>query len=239
MFESTGDSSESRALAHAAELFKKLAGPAFEEFGAMLGDSARVYRVKNLIRTTEKTRRILADAELPPSAIPGRILLPLIDACAVEDDDFLQEQWAGLMASATQGTDDLRRSFVDTLKQLTPAEAQHLKRIFHELTKLYKREPKRGDVVPYQAFQSAWAAPECADDTFRRLGLVQRDYTVKLQQPNTFSVTYTPEGEDVSSALSNIEDAIDELEAGVMFQYVLTAYAVAFVKACEGPIGAG
>jgi hypothetical protein len=40
-----------------ADLFNKLAGPLAEEIGLMLGDTVRVYRVKNLIKTTQKTQR--------------------------------------------------------------------------------------------------------------------------------------------------------------------------------------
>src|SRR5580692_3456636 len=40
-----------------ADLVNKLAGPLAEEVGMMLGDKVKVYRVKNWIKTAEKTER--------------------------------------------------------------------------------------------------------------------------------------------------------------------------------------
>ena len=94
----TGEIIKSGAMANLIDLLKTLAGPALEEVGAIIADNARVYRVKNLLRTTEKTKRILQDAGLPPNPVPTRLLLPILDTCSVEDNDDLQECWAGLLA---------------------------------------------------------------------------------------------------------------------------------------------
>ena len=91
----------------------------------MIGNQARVYRVKNAIKTAEKTKRILKDAGLNPGPVPTRLLLPILDACSVEDNNDLQERWAALLASASQEA-DLSPSFIETLKQLTPEEANIL-----------------------------------------------------------------------------------------------------------------
>jgi len=66
----TGEIIKSGAMANLTDLLKTLAGPAFEELGAILADHVRVYRVKNLLRTMEKTKRILQDAGLPPNPVP-------------------------------------------------------------------------------------------------------------------------------------------------------------------------
>ncbi len=103
----TGEIFKSGALADVTDLLKKLAGPAFEELGALFGDNAKVYRLKNFLRTAEKMKRILDDAGLHPKAVPSRLLLPILDTCSVEDNDDLQERWAGLLASASQESDSL------------------------------------------------------------------------------------------------------------------------------------
>jgi Abortive infection alpha/Protein of unknown function (DUF2806) len=125
----------------------KLAGPAVEEVGLMIGDRVKVYRIKNLIATTQKTRRILEDAGLLPNAVPSRLLLPIMDTCSVEDNEDLQQRWAGLLASASQESDSFSPSFVETLKQLTPREAKLLDRVSD-----WPQRSQDGS-IPYQAFE--------------------------------------------------------------------------------------
>jgi Abortive infection alpha len=112
-------------LAHMSDLVNKLLGPACGEIGVIFGDTLKVHRIKNFIKTTEKTNRMLEDAGLNPNPVPSRVFLPIVEASSVEDDDDLQERWAGLLASASQEGDSFSPSFAETLKQLTPDEAKH------------------------------------------------------------------------------------------------------------------
>lgn len=166
-----GEVIKSGALSNVTDMVKKLAGPALEEFGAIFADNVRMYRVRNFIKTTEKTKWILDEAGLEAKAIPSRLLLPIFDACSVEDEDDLQERWAGLLASASEKNGGPSPSFIETLKQLTPQEAKHCDYVMGELSKLYKRTPTEDDSVPYQAFTKAWGAPRGMRETFERLGL--------------------------------------------------------------------
>ena len=206
------------------DLIQRLAGPMAEEVELMLGDKVRVYRVNNWIKTAQKIERKLREAGLPPNAVPPKLLLPIIEASSVEDDDSLQELWAGLLASASQQTDLVSPSFIETLKQLTPPEARHLDRIYKGLGDDRGGRFSRGvSVSPYVFLERRGAPPEVTSDTFERLGLIRRDYDVKLQKPYR------------SRQPESIEEAIDSVEAEMRFQYVLTGYAVKFLKACHGP----
>src|SRR5690348_1104433 len=115
---------KSGAAEKIADLVNKLAGPLAEEAGLMLGDKVRVHRVKNWIATTQKTERLLREAGVSPRAVPPRLFLPIMEACSVEDNETLQDMWAGLLASASRKPDDVSPSFVETLKQLVPHEAR-------------------------------------------------------------------------------------------------------------------
>jgi len=66
------------AISKFSDIINKLAGPMAEEFGMMLGDKVRVYRVKNWIKTVEKTERLLREAGLSAHAVPPRLLLPIM-----------------------------------------------------------------------------------------------------------------------------------------------------------------
>jgi hypothetical protein len=60
-----------------------------------------------------------------------------MEASSVEDNETLQDMWAGLLATASQETDAVWPSFVETLKQLTPDEARYLQRLHdHALTSI-------------------------------------------------------------------------------------------------------
>jgi hypothetical protein len=135
-----GEILKSDSVDKAVDLLHRLAGPMFDEFGAILADRARVYRAKNLVSTVRKTERILREAGLPADAVPTRLLLPIMEASSVENAESLQEMWAGLLATASQQTDSVSPSFIETLKQLTPDEARHLEVICQESLKISKKE---------------------------------------------------------------------------------------------------
>jgi hypothetical protein len=226
----TGEIIRSGALTTVTDLLKTLAGPAFEEFGAILGDKAKIYRLKNFIKTAEKSKQILDEAGLKPESVPSRLLLPIIENCSVEDNDDLQERWAGLLASASQESDSLSPSFVETLKQLTPREAKHLDYVFAESSKGQKKRPTKDDQIPYRVLTAAAAAPAGALETYERLGLIRRDYAVSLDnRASGFN------SKNLEAALSDIESALDSLDAEVKHAFCFTAYALSFFRACRGP----
>ena len=213
------------SVEHLTGLLEKLAGPAAQEVGLMLGERLRAYRLKNLGTVAQKMERKLCDAGLPVNAVPPRLLLPIIENSSIEDNDSLQELWAGLLATASHQTDSVSPAFVETLKQLTPDEARHLKHIYDSLLaampshllKLGMRTP----ITPF-AFTKAWGAPAgVTADSFERLSLVQRDFAVKLWQS--------------SSRFRNAEEALNSLEPRVEYRFVFTQYALNFLEACQGP----
>jgi len=221
-----GEILKSGAVDKAADLLHKLAGPMFEEFGAMLGDRVRTYRVKNLVRTVQITEKLLRDAGLPANAVPPRLLLPIIENSSVEDNEFLQKLWAGLLATASQQTDSVSPSFVETLKQLTPDEARYLEHVYMTLLESRNREPTGSMPITPYAFTERWGAPPgVSADTFERLGLIRRDFDVRLQYRNT-------RGRQPSS----VDEALDALEPEMRYQFVFTQYAVSFLEACHGPL---
>ncbi len=101
-----------------------------EEVGLLMADKIKVYRLKNWVNVVKKTEKILSEANLAPNAVPPRIFLPILEASTLENDETLQDLWAGLLASASEDSDLLSPSFIETLKQLTPSEAKALGSFF-------------------------------------------------------------------------------------------------------------
>jgi len=109
----------------AKSLLQKLCGPAAEEFGAMLQDRTRVYRLKNQLRMLGKVQAMLQNAGTPVHSVPLRTLLPLLEGAALEDDENLSNKWAGLLASAATSneTELSHPSFSRILSEMSPREA--------------------------------------------------------------------------------------------------------------------
>lgn len=199
----------------------------------MLGDTVRVYRVRNMVKTVQKTERILRDAGLTPNAVPPRLLLPIVENSSVEDDDSLQELWAGLLATASQQTDSVSPSFIETLKQLTPDEARHFEHIYKTIQGAgNQRSGANRPITPY-AFTERWGTPHgVTAETFERLGLIRRDFDVKLRS-NLNSLNRNINS--VNDALHAVEKAVDSIEPEMRYQFIFTDYAVNFLEACHGP----
>lgn len=237
----SGDIIKSGALEKIADLVNKLAGPMADEVGLMLGDKVKVYRVKSWIRTVEKTSRLPREAGLPANAVPPRLFLPIMEASSIENNETLQDMWAGLLATASQDTDAVSPSFVETLKQLTPDEARYLQRLHDDaLTqrrrmfrddqwkRILERHPELSarDVanypVPQSAFPPVRSKSQIGPDTYERLGLIQRMYDVSNK----------PSGD----ALSDDEAGYAPIyKAELVFQFEFTEYAAKFMRACQGP----
>ena len=216
-----GEIIKSGAMEKIADLVNKLAGPLAEEAGMMLGDTARVYRVKNWIGTVEKTERLLRDSGRPANAVPPSLFLPIMEASSIEDNETLQEMWAGLLATASQQTDSFSPSFIETLKKLTPDDARHLEVLCQESLKFFKQERLTdGMELVLWAFEDCRHAPAefnvppgvCAD-TYVRLGLIRSTYLVDSYLARS--------GPTVTSEVNS--------------WYEFTEYAVRFLDACHGP----
>lgn len=241
----------SETINKAADLVHRLTGPVCDDIGAMISDSMKPYRAKNLVNTLRKTERILREAGLSANAVPTRLLFPIVEASSIEDDETLQEMWAGLLATASQQTNSVSPSFIETLKQLTPDDARHLEVVcqnsvehFNEvreriknLSKYFDKEMKDricdGMTLAPWAFggfssrgepKSFDVPPNVYPDTYERLGLIRR----------TFEVKSSLDKRDVSPR--DYDDIHLEVDSEVDGWYEFTEYAVRFLDACHGPL---
>jgi abortive infection alpha-like protein len=108
----------------------KVVGNAAVEVGATIQDWAIFQRYKNLLRLQDKVEAIHASRKLEGKSIPvpPRFAIPLLQAASQEDDDSIQDLWAGLIANATdpQRHLDLKRVFIDILNSLEPLDTRLL-----------------------------------------------------------------------------------------------------------------
>lgn len=227
----SADLIKSEAGGKIADLINRLAGPLADEFGMMLGDTARVFRVKNWVRTVRKTERILSDAGLPPKAVPPRLFLPITEACSVEDNESLQEMWAGLLATASQKADSVSPSFVEALKQLTPAEARYLGTLYDAEKEAHAHWKRHYMPISYHFLTEKGGLPDgVTPDAFERLGFIRREYGIKLEGFKELNDTLSLQG--VVSVVDRM--ALSEVD----YDFVFTEFAADFLEACRGPLPA-
>lgn len=244
----------SEAINKAADLVHRLTGPACDDIGAMISDIMKPYRVKNLVNSFRKTERILREAGLPASAVPARLLFPIVEACSIEDNETLQEMWAGLLATASQQADSVSPSFIETLKQLMPDDARHFEVVCHQSVRhfnevregsryLSKNTDKKDRICDGMTL-APWAfggvgshaepmefdvPPNVYPDTYVRLGLIRREY----------GVSGSVDKGQILSGYYDEGDRHQEVNAEVDSWYEFTEYAVRFLDACHGPLPAG
>jgi hypothetical protein len=124
------DTSITRTFQGIEGFLKSVCMPALDEVGLMLRDEIRHWRLNNILRILDKAKGKLhfEDEQLKIHANP-RVALAIIDNGSLNDNDEVQELWAGLFASSCtpSGQDDENLIFVDLLKQLTVAESRILK----------------------------------------------------------------------------------------------------------------
>jgi hypothetical protein len=123
--------------------------PALEEVGLLLKDKVRSWRLNNVLNLLHKAQNKFEfiDDKLQIKAHP-RVALSIIENSSLNDNDELQELWAGLFISSCtkDGQDDENLIFVDLLKQLTVIEARIFKYTCEQSRKIiYKNGLLMGD----------------------------------------------------------------------------------------------
>lgn len=103
--------------------------PVLEELGNMMKDKVRVWRLNNILKVLEKSKGKFdfSNDNIQLTANP-KVALAIIENASNEENDDLQEMWAGLFNSSLSetGKSDDAIIYVNILKQLTIAEAKLL-----------------------------------------------------------------------------------------------------------------
>ncbi len=126
----------------ASEFLNIICRPAAEEFGFLLQDRVRYWRINNFSNIAIKAERILRNQndEIDLSASP-RIVYNILENGSWIDDAAIQKMWAGLLASACtrEGKDESNLIFINLLSQLTHSEVKILNYICENAEKVKSR----------------------------------------------------------------------------------------------------
>ena len=117
-----------KAISAGEAFLKTLFGPMTSELGEFFADPIREFRARRAKLIAAKAQQKLESVGQPPAEVPPRVLVPLIEHASLENDECLTDQWASLLAAAAtdRGDGTLSSTFIDILRQLSPAESKVL-----------------------------------------------------------------------------------------------------------------
>ncbi len=226
-------------LGKVSDLFHKLLGPLCEETGLLLGEKVHQFRLTNLKSVTEKAQQAFSERGTTPHAVPPRLAIPLLQNASLEEDEALQDMWAGLIATASEEPDTLPPSFIEILKQLSPYEAQTLQSIYGWTlpSKGIFPDPKR-PLFEIDLRQIMSQFPDIdldvAMEAFQRLGLVGREFFLQKQIDTSGMLRFLP-SVPVSYQFLGFSNQDQDTNAPTLESlYYFTRTGISFMKACTG-----
>lgn len=136
------------ALQRLGGFLAQVFGPAFKELGGMASDWARYIRLKNVLTIQDKCdaiiRRRMIEGKTVP--IPSRFAIPLIQSASEEDNETIQNMWAGLIANWMDPGKKFspRKIFIQILSSLEPLDANILQFFPTQGWKVFREVPGGG-----------------------------------------------------------------------------------------------
>lgn len=202
-------------------LLDQMLGPAATEVGLTLRDFVKVWRVKRQFDLLQEVKRLIDESGKDVKPIATRLFFPVLEAASVEQDDEMQTRWAALIANEATIVGSVHPSYINILKQLAPDDARLLDKICdwcrrHKIRKLTAdNETRERDRDMMGILKSSGDSL----DNLVRLGLIQSGYGL----------------DGSSQKLSALQRALSGRDAYLDSWYVLSDFAVRFVRACRAP----
>lgn len=191
-----------------ADIVKRIIGPSADVIGQKLKE-----RVE---RCFDKAAQMTQDAGISPHAVPPKLLLPILQGAAVEEDEDLHTMWAALLANAAtpNGQRRVRAGFIALLRSLSRDEALLLIWIFDQA----KSEEGYGEPVTVANLHFAYAE--------LGFGSVYGDNSLLRADVDEL---------EFETCLNNLEWA--KLICKGESTYALTRHGYQFVSVCRKPNG--
>ena len=122
-----------KALRASGSYLAEILGDLPKDFlGQLIGDRVKARRIERATILWEKTLGRLRDWRVEEPEPPSlKFAIPILEAAVDEENTGLQDLWARLLASAMDPArrDEMRKSFVETVKQMDPMDASVLEAI--------------------------------------------------------------------------------------------------------------
>ena len=121
-----GGKSGGSTLIQAGENAQITIGVSYEELDRRISAARRELGQEVLT----KAQAMMRETGVQPGPVPMKTVVPLLQYASLEEDEYLREKWAAMLANAAVPGGKVRASFAEVLRQLTPREAAFLDALF-------------------------------------------------------------------------------------------------------------
>jgi hypothetical protein len=125
----------------AKEFLQKVVTPPLEEIGLLVSDRIKLWRFKNQVDILTKAESILKQKGVKTRKVSLKIMTPLLEECAAEEDPTLQIKWSNLIANTVSEGSTLDSTiYSHILGQLTKNDAELFEVLYRVSTTTHKAE---------------------------------------------------------------------------------------------------
>jgi len=154
-----------KSLELVKDFLQKIINPPPEELGLLFADNIKYWRFKNQLRIIQKAQKFTKDNDVHLQQISLKFLIPMLDYASLEEDEYLQNKWAKLLANSVDSSKQFNNSvFPYILSQISSNEAKCL---FH------MRKEKSFDVDEFAEIFKKYELSWPIVFNLKRLGLIQ------------------------------------------------------------------
>jgi hypothetical protein len=142
-----------KALDIAKDFLDKLIMPAVEETGLLLKYPVTAILFKKQVKTLMQAKAYCEKNGISPKSISLKLLCPLLENAALEDDEFLQNKWATLLGNLVDSAQNIENHvFPYLLSQISSDEFRFIEGVV--LSHLKERELYRLKLEEYKSLKS-------------------------------------------------------------------------------------
>lgn len=109
-------------------------GGTIEQAMGVFEDNLKYYRWERQVRLIDRANSFLAARGLEKGTrtVPLPLAIPLLQGASLEENDWMQDKWAALLANAADAMHgvEIRRAYISILEDLTPLDAINLEKIY-------------------------------------------------------------------------------------------------------------
>ncbi len=124
----------------AKDFLDKLIIPSVEETGLLLKDKVTFWKFKNQVKILNKAKMFCEKHNVAPKTISLKLLCPLLDYSALEEDEVLQDKWAILLSNMVDSEQNIENHvFPYILSQISSNEFSLLESVYDDQVLRKKR----------------------------------------------------------------------------------------------------
>jgi len=120
----------------AKDFLDKLIMPAVEETGLLIKEKVTYWKFKNQVKVLNKAKDYCEKHGIKPKTISFKLLVPLLETSALEEDEILQDKWAILLSNIVDSEQNVENHvFPYILGQISINEFFNLEKVVAERKK--------------------------------------------------------------------------------------------------------